>query len=59
MEVVYVVTFMKASLLQMLIYSCCSRGNPEIRFSRSDDDGIVVSFLFWEHHLWSSAGSID
>jgi hypothetical protein len=60
MVVVYVATFMKTSLLQRLsIYSCCSRGNPEIWFSRSDDDGTVVSFLSWEHRLWSSDGSID
>jgi hypothetical protein len=43
MAVVYVVSLMKASLLQRLsICSCCSGGNPEIWFSGSDDDGTVV-----------------
>uniref|UniRef100_R7WC47 Putative disease resistance RPP13-like protein 3 n=1 Tax=Aegilops tauschii TaxID=37682 RepID=R7WC47_AEGTA len=32
------------------------RGNPRIWSSRSDDGGIAVSFLSWEHRLWSSAG---
>ncbi|KAE8781013.1 Serine/threonine-protein kinase HT1 [Hordeum vulgare] len=34
----------------------CSRGNPRIWFSRSDDGGIAVSFLSREHRLWRSAG---
>ena len=28
-----------------------------IWFSRSDDGGTAVSFLSWEHRLWSSVGS--
>ncbi|KAE8820746.1 Arginyl-tRNA synthetase [Hordeum vulgare] len=38
------------------IHSCCSRGNPRIWFSRSDDGGIAVSFLSREHRLWRSTG---
>ena len=33
----------------------CFGGNPRIWFFRSDDGGIAVSFLSWEHLLWSSA----
>jgi hypothetical protein len=56
MAVVYIVTLMKASLVQRLSNrSCCFRENREIWFSRLDDDDTVVSFLSWKHRLWSSA----
>jgi hypothetical protein len=60
MAAFYVVTLLKASLVQQLSNrSCCSGGNPEIRVSRSDDDVIMVPFLSWEHRLWSSDGCRD
>jgi hypothetical protein len=36
-----------------------SGGNLAIWFSISDDEGIVVLFLYWEHRLWRSAGCRD
>ncbi|KAE8772180.1 Serine/threonine-protein kinase HT1 [Hordeum vulgare] len=36
----------------------CFGGNPRIWSSISEDGSTVVSFLFWEHRWWSSAGEL-